>query len=92
MPDFVKEELNLSGEIMDVFNNSDQYHLNFKVEDLSPNSLGHEINATTFFNDSTKAFDITLNTSYISNATDLVIARTIIHEPLHAYINFVYYT
>ena len=92
MPDFVKEELNLSGQIMDVFNNSSKYHLNFKVGNLQPNSLGQEKNAETKFNRSTKAFDITLNSSYVSNATDLSIARTIIHESLHAYISLIYHT
>ena len=92
MPDFVKEELNLSGQIMDVFNNSSKYHLNFKVRSLQPNSLGQEKNAETKFNISTKGFDITLNSSYVSNATDLSIARTVIHESLHAYISLIYHT
>ena len=87
MPDFVKMELNLSGYIMDIFNNSSKYHLNFKVGTLASNK-----NAHTFFNIDTRAFDITLNTSYISNATDLAIARTIIHESLHAYIKLIYHT
>ncbi|WP_157812221.1 hypothetical protein [Polaribacter sp. ALD11] len=92
MPDFVREEFNLSGHIMDVFNNSSKYHLNFKVGSLQPNNLGQEKNAETKFNLSTKAFDITLNSSYVSNATDLSIARTVIHESLHAYISLIYHT
>lgn len=87
MPTFVKEQLNLSGQIMDVFSNSDKFHLNFKVSNISSN-----LNASTFFNPTTKAFDIKLNSNYISNATDLAIARTIIHESLHAYISYIYYT
>ena len=87
LPTFVREELNLSGEIMDVFNNSNLYHLNFKTEDLGSNK-----NASTSFNVTTKAFDITLNSNYISNGTDLAIARTIIHESTHAYISLIYYT
>lgn len=92
MPDFVKQELNLSGVIMDIFNNSSQFHLNFKVGDLQPNDQGLERNAKTNFNVTTRAFDITLNSNYVNNATDLAISRTIIHESLHAYIEYIYQT
>ncbi len=96
MPDFVKEELNLSGQVMEIFNNSDKYHLNFKVEFIPPNSQGEILNAKTHprHNPITQEifFDITLNTNYVSSATDLAIARTIIHESLHAYISYRYHT
>jgi hypothetical protein len=77
---------------MDVFNGNSNFHLNFKMDNLQPNSMGQEKNAQTLFNNATRAFDITLNTSYVSNATDLALARTIIHESLHAYISFIYHT
>lgn len=92
MPDFVKNELNLIGNIFNVFSNSPVYHLNFKVGPLEPNSLGQERSASTLFNITTKGFDITLNEDYVDNATDLAIARTIIHESVHAYISLIYHT
>lgn len=92
MPDFVKNELNLIGNIFDVFSNSPAYHLNYQVGPLDPDSQGRERTASTKFNIITKGFDITLNEDYVSNATDLAIARTIIHESLHAYIEFIYHT
>ena len=92
LPDFVKNELNLVGNIFDVFNNSNEYHLNFKVANLPPNSQGQDRNATTNYNSSTKGFDVILNSDYVENATDLAISRTIIHESLHAYISLIYHT
>ncbi len=93
MPDFVKAQLNLSGHIMDIFNNSDKYNLVFKVGDLPLNSAGLEKNAqnatkNNIRTNGTVEFVITLNSSYVNNATDLALARTIIHESIHAYINF----
>lgn len=92
MPDIVKEELNLTGQIMDVFNNSERYNLNFKVEDLGLDDQGNELNArTTIRVESGKIFfDISLNTNYVNSATDLSIARSLIHEALHAYISYLY--
>lgn len=96
MPGFIVQELNLSGYIMDVFSNSSNYHLNFKVANLQPDSQGRLKNAETVPRRDTSTnyiyFDITLDASYVSNATDLAIARTIIHESLHAYISYRYQT
>lgn len=97
MPDFVKEELNLSGTIMDVFNNSDNYHINFKVGNIPLNSQGQQPNANTEIINNITAngnvyFNITLDSNYIINATDLSISRSIIHESLHAYISYIYQT
>jgi len=95
MPDFVKQELNLSGFILDIFNHSDKYSLIFDSAPNLVNRRGQTVNANTttlrnpedptLFN-----FTITLNSDFINNATDLVVARTIIHESLHAYISFIY--
>lgn len=90
MPTFIKNELNLIGNIFDLFNNSSEYHLKFIVGPLAPNSLGQERNGATFVDFAKKEFRIVLNQDFVSNATDLVIARTIIHESVHAYLSFVY--
>lgn len=97
MPDSVKQELNLSGFILDIFANSDLYNLTFKVENLEPNAQGEIKNADTDAvrdpdNPLNINFVITLDESYVENATDLAITRSIIHESLHAYISFIYQT
>ena len=97
MPNFVKEQLNLSGFILDLFNNSNNWQLTFKAENLPPNSNGDRTNANTAGqvdsgNPGNYIINITIDSSYIENATDLSIARTIIHETLHAYILYIYQT
>lgn len=97
MPNEVKQELNLSGFILDIFANSDLYNVTFKVEDLEPNSQGQIKNADTDAvrdpnNPLNINFVITLDSSYVENATDLAITRSIIHESVHAYISFIYQT
>jgi hypothetical protein len=95
MPAFVKEELNLSGYILDIFNHSDKYNLIFDSKDNLVNNQGQRLNANTDTerdpNDQTIInFTITLDSDYVNNATDLSVARTIIHESLHAYISYIY--
>jgi hypothetical protein len=94
MDDSVLEQLNLAGHIMNTFNNSDNYNLTFKMASLPPNSSGNLRNAETTARASTTSpghFDITitLDSNYITNGTDLAIARTIIHESLHAYLTYI---
>ncbi|MCM4160251.1 hypothetical protein DHB64_10155 [Antarcticibacterium sp. W02-3] len=95
MPAFVKEELNLTGYILKIFNQSDKYNLIFDVKNLPPNDDGQRVNANTDPkrdpNDQIIInFTITLDSDYISNSTDLSVARTIIHESLHAYTSYIY--
>lgn len=96
MPDFVKQELNLSGYILNLFENSDNYNLIF---DAKPNMVNQDnipVNANTDVEDRDPnnpykhTFRITLNSDYIENGTDLALARTIIHESLHAYFKYIY--
>ena len=93
MDSIVLEQLNLAGHIMSTFNNSDNYSLIFKMANLEPNANGDYRNAETNPRPSTTVpgnfvITITLDTSYVSNATDLALARTILHESLHAYLTF----
>ncbi|MCK7590508.1 hypothetical protein M0G43_07990 [Subsaxibacter sp. CAU 1640] len=97
MPDEVKQELNLSGYILDLFNNSENFQLTFKTENIPPNANGDILNAKTdrgpiYGSPGNFFINITIDSSYISNATDLAIARTIIHESVHAYILYTYQT
>ena len=89
MPGIVLEQLNLAGLAMSTFNHSDNYSLIFKMVNLGgtknaetnpipdPNNIGKFI------------ITITLDSSFVTNGTNLVIARTIIHESLHAYLTWV---
>jgi len=94
MPDEVKQELNLSGFILDLFNNSDKFQLTFKSASLATPSGDYKNSETVSIPDPNNPgkfkTTITIDSSYITNATDLAIARTIIHESIHAYIAFIY--
>src|SRR5690606_1882270 len=97
MPDIIKQELNLSGFILDLFNHSDKFKLVFKSESLTQTTPSGTIykNASTnpkmdISNPGKFIFTITLDSSFIENATDLAIARTIIHETVHSYISYQY--
>lgn len=79
----------LSQTILNLFENSKNYHLNFKVGDLN------YANASTLPKANTPSrgeftFYITLDKDFINNATSLVVARTLIHESLHAYLSHMY--
>lgn len=65
--------------IIDLFEKSSQTHLTF-INGTTPNGA----------NGSTLGTTITLNNNYLRRATDLSIARTMIHEMLHAYLNVNY--
>lgn len=94
MDSSVLEQLNLAGYIMDIFNNSPNYNLIFKMDNLPPDSSGNLKNAQTIPTASPTIpgnfiITITLDTNYVTNATDLSLARTIIHESLHAYLAYI---
>ncbi|GAB5400221.1 MAG: hypothetical protein Aureis2KO_18060 [Aureisphaera sp.] len=80
--------INLSSLILDIFNNSSNHNYKIKVGNL-PSGFNALTTAgsqggTSFL------YTTTINSSYISNATDLAIARTIIHESAHAYLSYIY--
>lgn len=80
-------DLNLSSIILDLFDNSSNHNYILKM-----GALGSNLNAQTTPSGVGLNFTYTttLNTSFVTNATDLAIARTIIHESLHAYFEFLY--
>ncbi|WP_336066512.1 hypothetical protein [Mesoflavibacter sp. CH_XMU1404-2] len=96
-PNYVLLQLNISNYILDLFENSNNWKLTFKSEIIEANSNGLLSNAKTnagFVQGSSGMFyvDIILDSTYVSNATDLAIARTVIHELVHAYILYTYQT
>jgi len=92
IPDLGTEVSHLSQIILDLFKTSNEYHLNFKIGDAT-NANGHARNAYTSPSSNRLGeftFTITLDQGYIENARQLAIARTIIHESLHAYLGYLY--
>ncbi len=71
-------------QILDMFNNSDQFGLTIDVAQLGTNSEGYQINGQTTTNDS--GWDINLDSDLVTQGTQLSIAKTIIHEAIHTFI------
>lgn len=72
--------LNFHEGILKLFNDSDKTHLIVQNGDIG-NSNANTIKST-----------ITIGNNYLANATKLAIARTMIHETLHAYLNAVFFS
>lgn len=72
----------LTASILQLFKMSSSVNLYFDVQDLG----NSDINGNTRRVAGVKDYIITLNSSYLSSATDLSIARTIIHEIIHAHL------
>ncbi|MFD2529775.1 MULTISPECIES: hypothetical protein [Polaribacter] len=70
--------LNFSESILKLFNDSS--NINLTIQNGTTNGSNASTNGAT----------ITVNDNYLANATRLSIARTIIHESVHAYINALY--
>lgn len=79
----------LSKAILDLFENNSKHHLNIKVGTLS-NANGSTKIVRNVPSRGQITFDITLDKSFVQNGTKLVIARTLIHESLHAYLSYLY--
>lgn len=90
------QEMQLSNMILDLFNNDAGYSLTIETGDLPPDSItGLRPNAQTSSPvpstvPATNIFNvaISLDNSYLSAATDLAVARTMIHELIHAYFSY----
>lgn len=76
----------LSQGILDLFDSSGNYDITFKVEQLGTTENGNELNGgTTPISGNWK---IKLDSDLVNNGTQLSIAKTIIHESVHAYIGY----
>ncbi|MDO6675330.1 hypothetical protein Q4517_07180 [Tenacibaculum sp. 1_MG-2023] len=82
VPD-LKGKGHLSEMVLDLFGKCKNYDLVIDVAQLGTNSQGFPKNAETNGIES-----ITLDTDLVKDATKLSIAKTLIHESLHVYINF----
>lgn len=80
----------LSQIMLKLFEESSKYHLNFEVADATDKN-GNTRNAVTETANTPLGvtFTITLDDDYVVNATQLAIARTIVHETLHGYLKYI---
>ncbi|MDF2156675.1 hypothetical protein [Algoriphagus sp. CAU 1675] len=74
--------------MLDLFKKGGKFYYYIEDVNLPMNSNGTRPNARTITPDSEGYITIQLDNSYIENATSLSIARTIIHETVHAYIMY----
>ncbi|MER3375861.1 MAG: hypothetical protein RIM83_14580 [Allomuricauda sp.] len=77
----------LSQGILDLFDSSGNYNLVFKVAEAGY-SNGNPRNAHTKKTNGKREWTITLDDDYVKNATQLAVARTIIHESVHAFLGY----
>lgn len=83
VPDLVGKS-HLSQIVLDLFGKCTNYDLIIDIKELGNNPQGHPINAQTNGIES-----ITLDDDLVRQATQLSIAKTLIHESLHVYINYI---
>ncbi|CAM1359546.1 hypothetical protein [Tenacibaculum xiamenense] len=73
----------LSQVVLELFGNCSNYDLEITSEELGTDSHGNQINAGT-----AGITTIIIDDDLIDDATRLSIAKTLIHESMHLYINF----
>ncbi|WP_298955211.1 hypothetical protein [uncultured Nonlabens sp.] len=83
------DALNLSGDILSLFDNDERYAVKIKVGQTQLDRNGNPVNAQTGRASSGTMSVITFNPDYLNRATDLAIARTAIHELVHAYLQYI---
>lgn len=84
----IPTNVNLSSLILNTFNNVSNHGLKIQRGNL-PSNLNASTSPSSLGNN-TSMYTITINNSFIQNATDLAVVRTIIHEILHAYLSYIY--
>lgn len=82
IPELGTEASHLSQIILDLFKNASNLKLTFKIDNLG------NVNAKTNADVLAGEYTITLDDSYVQNATQLAIARTLIHETVHAWLSY----
>ena len=76
----------ISQHVLTLFANSSSNSLYFESSELGLNSAGHQINAQA--DPYLDGWKIVLDTDLLSDATQLSIAKTVIHESVHAWIGY----
>lgn len=86
IPELGTEVSHLSQIILDLFDQLETSHLKFLIDDLD-NKNAQTIPVRS---EGQTIFNIILDRHYVENATQLAIARTLIHENIHAYLSYIY--
>jgi len=82
----------ISSIILNLFNSSSKYRLEFSVGQLGTNDAGNEINGSTkaiITNGITVGWQIKIYSDLVNNGTQLAIAKTVIHEGMNAYLGYI---
>lgn len=75
----------LTADILNLFDMSNTVNLNIKVDYIGDPAVNGRTTHTSGDN-----YEIVLNTTYVNSATDLSLARTMIHEIIHANLLYKY--
>jgi hypothetical protein len=81
----------ISSIVLNLFNSSSKYRLEFSVGQLGTNDAGNEINGSTkaiITNGITVGWQIKIDSDLVNNGTQLAIAKTVIHEGMHVYVKY----
>jgi len=76
----------LSQSILDLFDKSGDYDITFKIEQLGT-SNGNQLNGRT--RNVSGGWEIKIDSDLVNDGTRLFIAKTIIHESTHAFIQYI---
>ena len=79
----------LSSIILNLFDSSKLYDLNFSIVELGLDSEGNEINGQTSKSSTSNGWDIKVDKGLVKSGTQLFIAKTIIHEAMHTFIKHI---
>ncbi|WP_026934297.1 hypothetical protein [Christiangramia echinicola] len=83
----LETDLEFSDDIMNLFNKSDKLNYDLNEDSTLINSNAKTDSSATY-NSITESWDVStsFNPNYFDDATDLSMARTMIHESVHAYL------
>ena len=76
---------NLAANILSFFENSTEFNITYKIGSIEGNGYCNKID------NSRSNYEIIINNNYVNSATNLSIARTIIHETIHAHLLYITY-
>jgi len=79
----------ISQAVLDLFDSSTKYNLNFSIEQLGTDANGNEKNGeTTKLAPDFTSWSIKIDSDLANNGTQLFIAKTLIHESIHAIMGY----
>ncbi|WP_152550766.1 hypothetical protein [Nonlabens ulvanivorans] len=84
----LQQQLNIATQTLSLFDNTGNYGITFAVSNIPVNA---QTNPTIINSNGTDVLKIKIEFSaeYISRATDLALARSVVHELVHAYLYYI---